>query len=58
MGIDMGNTNMLYCGHRARNSHQLERKVVPMVNTSDVVAIIGIVLAAFELGFIVGQAKK
>ena len=54
----MGNTNMLYCGHRARNSHQLERKVVPMVNTSDVVAIIGIVLAAFELGFIVGQAKK
>lgn len=29
-----------------------------MVNTSDVVAIIGIVLVAFELGFIVGQAKK
>lgn len=50
---------MLLCGHRARNSHQLERKVVPMiVNTSDVVAIIGIVLAAFELGFLVGQAKK
>lgn len=54
----MGDTHMLYCSHRARNNHQLERKVVPMVNTSDVVAIIGIVLAAFELGFIVGQAKK
>lgn len=28
------------------------------VSISDVLAIIGIVLAAFELGFIVGQAKK